>query len=301
MNQPILSICIPTYNRLDILRETIKSIYSDIDDINLFDFEVVISDNSKGHTTQSVVKEFSYENLHYYITECDGFENSFYALSYGKGAFLKLNNNYTMFKKKTLKCILHEIKQLMPNHTQVIYTNGHRGIGKEKLYHSFNEYMAGLSYFSSWSAGYGMWKEDFDRVKDTIVLDKMFPQTSLLLTQYYKKDFAINDTKLFQDQHVSKKGGYNIFRVFSLDYVKLIKDAYEEGHISLATFNKIKNDLLYKYLTVRYFKTVIAKLDKFEYDNIKESITTYYSISQYYKMMVLSMFTPIIVLLRKIK
>lgn len=301
MNQPILSICIPTYNRLDILRETLKSIYADVDGVNLLEFEVVISDNSEEHTTLSVIKEFRYENLHYYITQCDGFENSFYAMCYGKGAFLKLNNNYTMFKKKTLKCILHEIKQLLPNHTQVIYTNGHIGIKKEKLYHSFNEYMAGLSYFSSWSAGYGMWKDDFDKIKEAVVLNKMFPQTSLLLTQYYKKEFAINDTKLFHDQHISKKGGYNIFRVFSLDYVKLIKGAYEEGHISLETFNIIKNDLLYKYLTVRYFKTVIAKLDNFEYSNIKKSITTYYKVHQYYKMIVMSIFTPIIVLFRKIK
>ena len=41
---PILSICIPTYNRLDILRNTIASIYADLDGVCMDDFEVVISD-----------------------------------------------------------------------------------------------------------------------------------------------------------------------------------------------------------------------------------------------------------------
>ena len=40
---PILSICIPTYNRLDILRNTISSIYSDLNGVSLDDFEVVVA------------------------------------------------------------------------------------------------------------------------------------------------------------------------------------------------------------------------------------------------------------------
>ena len=118
---PILSICIPTYNRLDILRNTILSIYADLGNVSMEDFEVVVSDNSKEHTTQPIISEFKYSNLHYYITECEGFKNSFYALSYGKGDFLKLNNNYTMFKKGTLKILINQLKSLRDSRSQVIY------------------------------------------------------------------------------------------------------------------------------------------------------------------------------------
>ena len=118
---PILSICIPTYNRLDILRNTIASIYADLDGVSMDDFEVVISDNSKEHTTQPVADEFHFDNLHYHITECEGFKNSFYALSYGKGDFLKLNNNYTKFRKGTLKTLIGQLKELRKSRSQVIY------------------------------------------------------------------------------------------------------------------------------------------------------------------------------------
>lgn len=300
MQNPILSICIPTYNRLDILRNTIASIYADLDGVELDDFEVVISDNSKEHTTQPVVAEFDFKNLHYNITECEGFKNSFYALSYGKGEYLKLNNNYTMFRRGTLKLLISQLKKMKATQTQVIYTNGLRQKKTFIQYNSFDDYMFGLSYFSSWSAGYGMWKDDFDRVKDYVELDKYFPQTSLLLSQDYKKSFALDDRVLFEDQHVPKKGGYNIFKVFSVDFVSLIMGAYSSRKISERTYKKIKSDLLYQYLSVRYFKTVIARLDNFEHTNIRQSITTNYSLFQYYFMLLVALFTPLLVFKRKL-
>lgn len=298
---PILSICIPTYNRLDILRNTISSIYSDLDGVSLDDFEVVVSDNSKEHTTQPVIEEFKYENLHYYPTDCEGFRNSFFALSYGKGDYLKLNNNYTMFRKGSLRILIEQLKSLKHNKCQVIYTNGLRKIKDVAYYDTFDSYMSGLSYFCSWSAGYGMWREDFERVKNNVEIDKYFPQTSLLLSQSYKYDFAIDDRSLFEDQHVPKKGGYNIFKVFSVDFLNLIHGAYDYGTISEKTYKKIKRDLLYKYLSVRYFKTVIARLDNFEHTGIKKNITVYYAKWQYILMLLVAVCTPLIVIYRKIR
>lgn len=299
---PILSICIPTYNRLEILRNTITSIYSDLNGVSLDDFEVVISDNSKEHSSQPVVEEFKYENLHYYPTECEGFRNSFFALSYGKGDYLKLNNNYTMFRNGTLKILIDQLKSLKDNKCQVIYTNGLRAIKKVSYYKSFDDYMAGLSYFCSWSAGYGMWREDFEKVKNHVNIDRYFPQTSLLIAQSYKRSrFAIDDRILFKDQYVPKKGGYNIFKVFSVDFLNLIYGAYTHGAISEKTYKKIKRDLLYKYLSVRYFKTVIARLDNFEHTDIRKSILVYYTCWQYILMLIVAVCTPLIVFYRKIR
>ncbi|MCH4238409.1 MAG: glycosyltransferase [Clostridium tyrobutyricum] len=297
---PILSICIPTYNRLEILRKTIESIYKDLREVSLDEFEVIISDNSAKSTAQSLVEEFSYNNLYYYATNCEGFMNSFYALSYGHGLFLKLNNNYTMFRAGTLHQLIEQLKCLKTDKIQVIYTNGLKQSRKVQSFFSFDQYIAGLSYLSSWSAGYGMWKEDFDRIKDKVTIDKYFPQTSLLLTQYYKKKFIIDDRIFFDDQHVPKKGGYDIFKVFSINFVKLIKKAYNDGTISKGTLQKVKSDLLYKYLSSRYFKTVIAHLDNFEHHNIKKTILTFYTYPQYLLMLFFSIISPFMALYRKL-
>ena len=95
----LLSICIPTYGRLEILEKTLKSIYADLDDVILETFEVVVSDNDPCKSGLTVVSKLPYSNLKYFATECEGFLNSFYALKYGKVEFLKLHNNYTMIEK----------------------------------------------------------------------------------------------------------------------------------------------------------------------------------------------------------
>ena len=54
VRQPLISICIPTNNRVDIVRETIKSLLAQPADANLY--EICISDNSKTDETKGLLK-----------------------------------------------------------------------------------------------------------------------------------------------------------------------------------------------------------------------------------------------------
>lgn len=75
---PILSICIPCFGRLDYVRNTLKSIYQDNADVPLDEYEVVISDNDPKQAISILTDEFkAYPNLHYFHTECEGFMNSY--------------------------------------------------------------------------------------------------------------------------------------------------------------------------------------------------------------------------------
>lgn len=295
---PYLSICIPTYNRLDIMENTLSSIYANIEGIEINDFEVVISDNSPDHSTEYLIEKFHYPNIKYIVTTCEGFLNSFHVLENGKGMYLKLHNNYTMFCPGTLFKMIKEIKENVKEKPVIFHTNGMKQKGKIFEYKSFDNFMYNLSYFSSWSTGFGIWRDDFEKIKK-IQIDIMFPQTSLLLEQYNKSSYILNDNLLFKNQNVPKKGGYNIFKVFSVDYISLIEQSFLKKRISNNTFNRIKNDLLFNYLSVRFFKTIIAKLDNFDTDNIKQNIKIYYSSFSYYKMVALSLFSPFRFLIRK--
>lgn len=299
--KPYLSICIPTYNRLEILKKTLDSIYADLNGVEMEDFEVIISDNEPNHSTKETIEQFNFENLHYYATTSSGFLNSFDVLKFGNGMFLKLHNNYTMFRKGSLKKMIIEIKENSIEKPVLFYTNGLRQFGKAERFESYDAFMYRLSYFSSWSSGFGIWKEEFENIKNIVEINNYFPQTSLLLTQTQKSNYIINDVPLFDNQDIPKKGGYNIFKVFSVDYVSLIEDAYNRKEISKKTFKKIKTDLLLNYISVRYFKTVIARMDNFEKNDIKESIKIHYSTLMYYLMILTAFFAPVKTLIRKVK
>lgn len=299
--KPYLSFCIPTYDRLVILQNTIESIYADLDGVDLDDFEVIISDNEPSQSAKKIVEKFSYQNLKYYSNNYSGFLNSYFSLKCGKGLYLKLHNNYTKLRRGTLKKMILEVKESKNEKPFIFYTGGLNQNGKIKQFRSYDSFMFELSYFSSWSSGFGMWREDFLKVCDLNDINTFFPQTSLLLTQTNKSSYIINDKSIFDNQKIPKKGGYNIFKVFAVDYVSLINKSYQKKNISEVTFNKIKTDLLYNFLSVRYFKTVIASLDNFEKSGIKKSICINYSSLEYYLMILISLFSPFKVILRKMK
>ena len=271
-----LSICIPTYQRIEITRNTIASIYADLNGVDLEEFEVIVSDNDKQESSRVFEQEFSYKNFHYYRTNCEGFLNSFHVLGYGKGLFLKLHNNYTMLKKGTLRYLIECVKSNQQKCPEIFYTNSLLGAKAKLEYDSFDEYMSNLSYFSSWSTGFGIWKSDYDEVKNEIQINRMFPQTSLFLTCSDKKTFVLDDQQLFNDQKVPKKGGYNPYKVFGIEYLDLLNEMVLAGKMSNVTFEKIRRDLLNKYLATRFFKTVIARMDSFEHSYIQKHLSKYY-------------------------
>jgi abequosyltransferase len=58
----ILSICIPTYNRKDFLKETIQSILENVSMTNKNNFEICISDNCSTDNTDMMIKEIIQAN-----------------------------------------------------------------------------------------------------------------------------------------------------------------------------------------------------------------------------------------------
>jgi len=68
MENPLLSICIPTYNRSKYLRSNLLSIFSQVRHPELV--EVVVSDNHSTDETEAVAREFlKYENFRYFRQE----------------------------------------------------------------------------------------------------------------------------------------------------------------------------------------------------------------------------------------
>lgn len=63
MSQPLLSICIPTYNRADILRGNISLIQKQLADIDISELEIIVSNNCSTDHTEEVVMSFIKEGI----------------------------------------------------------------------------------------------------------------------------------------------------------------------------------------------------------------------------------------------
>lgn len=302
-SSPLISICIPANGRIEYLRRTLNSIYNEENllECNLNDFEVIVSDNNPDRTLEPLLKEFNYSNLKYFYTECEGFMNSYYVMTYASGIFIKLHNSQEIFNPGALAILINTVKRNSTTKPFVFFTAGLLKKGSVTTYDNFDEFNCNLSYLSSWSNGFSIWKEDFTTIANSVYLNMLFPHSSLFFTQYNKSEFIISDQCLFTTQFVKKRGGHNKFHAFSIEYPSLIDDAYNCGYIKLETKRKIFKDILYNYLPLLFFNVKVAKRESFSSDGFKHDLKVYFPRGSYRVVLCLSFVVPFKIIWRKIK
>lgn len=89
IHQPLLSICIPTFNRAAKLRACLMRLKEQLKNFPAH-YEIVVSDNHSTDETRQIVESFDTLNIRYILREKNygGFENSRFALKSGSGKYL---------------------------------------------------------------------------------------------------------------------------------------------------------------------------------------------------------------------
>lgn len=300
MEKPVISICIPCYGRVDYVRNTLKSIYEDNRDVSLEDFEIIISDNDPMQKVAKLKSEFNYPNFYYQYTKCEGFMNSYYVLTYAHGQFLKLHNSQVTFRKGALKKLLKEVLDNVGDKPLIFYTNGLLYKSHSLIYSSFDTFFNDLSYWPSWSNGFAIWKQDLDKLGN-INLNKLFPHTSLFITQYDKQKFILNDNHLFDTQRVKGRSGHNKFEAFTVEFPSIIDYCYHNALISQKTKKHIIYDIMTEYLPTLLFNKYIAHIENYEITNYKSNIEHYFPAGAYWITWLCVVTIPFKILYRKIK
>ncbi len=261
----LLSICIPTYKRPEIIRKLIKSIISQDVDHSLY--EIRITDNSDTDETAQVMKEFAdVDNLHYKKVFCQGFYNSWEALKFGEGRFLKLHNDYSIFKEHALIHMIDTIKANEKDHAQVFFSLGKLDdVRKDATFLDYDSFMDCISFWATWSLSFSIWKTDFDRIcAEGIIPDHMYPHTSFL-HRLTNKDKYVVDNEIYVDNiEPAKKGGYNLVDNFGRIYLSMvIEELLQPGYISEKTYKKIRDGIL--YFCADWFYTVKENPEKYTF------------------------------------
>ena len=121
MNEPLLSICIPTNGISKWILPTLEAIYSQNVDISLY--EVVITDNGADSTLSQDLELYKYDNLHYVRTNDSGFLNLVTSLECGNGTLRKMLNHRSVIIPGTIERWLsfaEKYKKTKPSHNKKI-------------------------------------------------------------------------------------------------------------------------------------------------------------------------------------
>lgn len=241
-----ISLCIPTNGIVEWISQVIESIYSQ--NVSLDLFEVVIVDNGDNPVFFDYINEKinEYPNIRYKKIKCPIFMNEIEAYKMAKGDFIKFVNHRTVLLGGTLNKWISFMEENYETKPVVYFSNGVLNKYYSNYnYESFNDFIGALSYWSSWSTGMAMWKEDVDDL-DMDNINELFPHTSILFKNRHASRYIVDNRIYLQEvPHTSKnKGKYDLFYAFAVEFPSLLLNLYRDGDICIDTFLKLKGENL---------------------------------------------------------
>lgn len=278
--QKLLSLCIPTNGVVEWVRPVLDNIFSQ--GINEELYEVVVCDNGNDLKFEQMLREYEtvHNNLVYKKTTAYQFYNQIEAFKIASGEFIKFVNHRAIFEKGSIEHILECIKKNIVEKPVMYFLNGQLH-NKEGIItcDNFEAFVRKLSYFSSWSAGLGVWKSDFEKMPDNIEYNRFFPHISVLFYETGKKKYLIDNSNLFHELPTdnTKKGRYRLFQAFAIEYPSILLDLSRRNLITIETFLLIRNELR-DFIATQYMVHVLKKEPcSYDLSNSNQELEVFFS------------------------
>jgi acetyltransferase-like isoleucine patch superfamily enzyme/glycosyltransferase involved in cell wall biosynthesis len=247
----ILSICIPTCNRAETLRRTLQSITEQVG-WSSGQVEVVVSDNCSTDHTESVVAGFIArypDRIRYAQSPANDADGNFErVLRMGRGDFLKLHSDNFGIHDGLLGPLLRILASLRDSQPVVFFLNQEAQEGQEVLHrlHGMDAFMDMVSFNCTWIGGFGIWREEFESMTDfSRAQAKKLVQTDVLLRLLaHRQESVVIREFMFPAFGSGRKGGYNVAEVFGANYLSILAEQVDSGHLSSKAYARAKHHVL---------------------------------------------------------
>ena len=284
----ILSLCIPTNGVTEWVFPVLASIEQQREEH--MNFEVIVADNGKNIEFQNQMIDYvkKYPYVVYRKTNAEGFLNQVEAFKLASGALIKFVNHRMPLNQGALSKLIRIAKKYQIEKPVVYFSNGAIGKNGPFLLHSFDAFVRTLGIYSSWSGGIAVWREDFQAMDRDEIYNALYPHITWLFARMHAKQYIIDDTPIMMTLPTDerKKGRYNVFQAFAVEYLAILLDLVRGKHITLETFLfvKQKTGLFLADLYIDYM--IRQKACSYSLENYASYLDCFYSSAEF-KMMVL--------------
>lgn len=250
-NRPILSLCIPTWNRASFLKEGLSRLEIQLNYINQEDIEIFISDNCSSDNTPVIVESFVNRGVPITYNrnkENIGMDGNFITctkLSHGQFIWIMGDDDYL------IQGILPNIINTLKCHPSI----GLMHLCEEQkksgyiLMNKLNCYLKELSYWSTFITG-NIFNRD---VLNSIQNLEEYKGSYLTMTPLYlfaamsHSSNIIYYDKVFEGgADAGNNGGYNYFQVFVQNYLNIWLEYTQLFKLPKSIYTYIKKDIFIK-------------------------------------------------------
>jgi len=259
MEKPIVSICIPTYNRRKILIDCIDSIVKQEEFISNR-VELVVMDNCSDDGTCDVCLEYErkYTNFVYARNEVNMDDRRFpLLLSLASGKLRKLSNDRVIYTSGSLKYLCEMAQKYYDKKVHIYWGNGLKNCWHGQKAYSFSKFVEKASYMLTWMSSFSIWDYECENIcNDT-------KDTELLLWQVRKSlDIAkkmertiICNKKIMKDVAPPKKDiSYGLVNVFYYNFLEILGRYVDDNYLKMSVIQKVEKDILYHFFSVICFE-----------------------------------------------
>lgn len=221
---PLLSICIPTYNRAANLDHCLHSIFSQMDNIPAI--EILVSDNASTDNTREVVERYAahYPFLKYSRNETNigADRNIHQVMQQARGKFIKLQGDDDYWVNGTFAPFIEVVKNHMD--CGIIHISVHSTDGRVYRGYGAAEFLEATSIMSPFISSIVLRREDLEKVEEperflNTSCNQMYLQFSILMNN---PAFCVLNWSMFRFQG-NPPTGYNFGKVVFEDYQSILK------------------------------------------------------------------------------
>lgn len=285
-NKPLLSLCIPTYNRAKFLNELIKKIGSQIQELeNPELIEFIVSDNCSTDDTPGVVKHHidNGVDIRYIRNERNlGMDGNFVScFKKASGSYIWLLGDDDYLVEDAICTIISILKT---GEYGLIHLNQTINDGSIKNYSDTSSFFADVSYWITFISANIV----NSRFVPEIDFDKYMGTYFTLIPLYMTSAIKMNNNVMIYRQifdggkDSSNNGGYNLFEVFVVNFLNIWKEQTETLCDSKKLYKRIKA-ILYKNFLVNYILTLLLSKNttRFKTDGAWRILWKYYGKEPY--------------------
>lgn len=289
--KPLLSICMPTYNRCEYLKKSIDSIVCQKEFIDK-QIEVVISDNASTDNTETLCSFYAkkFDNFKYFKNSENVMDRNFpLALSRANGVFRKLSNDTLIYYNESLSNLCDFIGAHIEDKPPIFMLNRMiKSISDNVIVcDSFNSFVLTSSYWCTWLAAFGIWEKDCEGIEDDIGgCELKLWQASKFLSLVSKDNNAIiyNIPITLTQEIYGKDISYGIYNVFYINFLSILREYNKSQLLSSDVFDIIRKDLLYCFFTdfIITQETNRRKLNFSSQEDLKQLVFDEYKTESYW-------------------
>lgn len=283
---PLLSICIPTYNRAGFLSTSLERFLQGI--TSDMDIELLISDNCSSDETPEVVKSAMTDGLKWtyirneYNIGPDG--NFLQCFRKAKGKYIWLCGDDDFLIPERLK---HLYDILVSGEYGLIELNmdKNKQVLEPKIYDDSGVFLSEIHVWITFMSGNIFRKE----VVDTINGER-YNGTNLIQVPYFLASATLGLPNVMYYPQVlevaadgANNGGYNLFQVFCENLLTIFHEKVEEGKLTEKQFQRIKKSVFCKWM-ISFYSRFFFDHDygNFKMENAKEILHKWYGEEPYY-------------------